>query len=179
MHVMSGVFQCSSLHPRPSKKKYKRELNFRVSSVTLEHRFVTMNDVDVTTCKRLHRGSSFSFLNSKEVQLYRTVVEAAMLQLGDSDEVRVFFSCRKCLTSSHLQVLSIKDADFYGQKTGPRLPLKGSTFLYVFFHLSFCSTNIFFTDTNAHNHNHLHSQSPTTTTTMGPITARENGEGKK
>ena len=85
---------------------------------------VTSNIIEaVVSIKRLS-----SFLNSEELQMYRTVVETPSLQFGD--EVSVLFLV-KCV---QLQAMSARyyrsrTPIFLGWKMGPRLPLKESIFL--------------------------------------------------
>ena len=85
---------------------------------------VTSNIIEaVVSIKRLS-----SFLNSEELEMYRTVVETPMLQFGDEVSVMFFVG------SVQLQAISsryyrLKTPIFRGRKMGPRLPLKESILL--------------------------------------------------
>jgi ATP-binding cassette, subfamily C (CFTR/MRP), member 1 len=64
------------------------------------------------------------FLSAEELQMYRTMIETPVLQLGD--EVGILVPCSKWAAPSHLpQVLSIKNADFSWSKDGDEATLEG------------------------------------------------------
>ena len=80
---------------------------------------VTSNVIEaIVSIKRLS-----SFLKAEELQMYRTIIETPVLRRGD--EVGIFVSRRKCVAPSHLQVLSIKNADFSWSKDGAEATLEG------------------------------------------------------
>lgn len=65
-----------------------------------------------------------SFLNAEELQMYRTVIETPVLQLGD--EVSISCYLESVQSPRHLlQVLSIKNADFSWLKDGVEATLEG------------------------------------------------------
>ena len=84
----------------------------------LQVSLVTSNVIEaVVSIKRLS-----SFLNSEELQMYRTVVETPMLHLGDEVSVLLLVESMQLRA---IQVLSIKDADFSWSKDGAETTLEG------------------------------------------------------
>ena len=97
---------------------YSFSLNFPQVSL------VTSNIIEaVVSIKRLS-----SFLNSEELEMYRTVIATPMLQLGD--EVGISFLVENVqLQATSSRYYRSRTPIFHGRRMGPSLPLKGSIFL--------------------------------------------------
>ena len=89
----------------------------------LQVSLVTSNIIEaVVSIKRLS-----SFLNSEELQMYRTVIGTPMLQLGD--EVRISFLVGNVQLKATSRYYRSRTPIFHGRKMGSRLLLKESIFL--------------------------------------------------
>ena len=96
---------------------YSFSLNFPQVSL------VTSNIIEaVVSIKRLS-----SFLNSEELQMYRSVIGTPMLQLGD--EVGISFLVGNMQLKATSRYYRSRTPIFHGRKTASRLLLKESIFL--------------------------------------------------